>query len=453
MNKNLQFGTDGIRGKADLFPFDTKTLHRIGQAIAQWSKAKYGKNPKLLIGHDTRLSCTRIKQDLISGLTQSELTIVDGAVLPTPAVLQLITQDPTYHFGIVISASHNPYTDNGIKLFDAKQGKLSPEDEATITNYFHAIAESQAPVEVQPPAESQPLTGTQAPSQTEAAKTYKETIKNHFQTNFLTGITIVLDCANGATYDVAPQVFTELGATAIPINVEPNGTNINKEAGSLHPENLQKAVVQAKADIGFAFDGDGDRIIAVNAQGQIKDGDDLLAILLTNPTYTSQGKLVGTIMTNHGLEKFLHKNNKELIRTKVGDKYIAAELQAKNLPLGGEASGHIIIRDYLNTGDGIFVALKILETIIETNNWEMKTFTKTPQILINVPVEQKKDLSTTPYATIIKEHQGKLIDGRMVVRYSGTENLLRVMVEDQTEINAKTIAQNLSQELQKALSC
>lgn len=459
MNKKPEFGTDGIRGRADKFPFTNDALVALGQAIAQWSFTKYQKEkPTILLGHDTRISCKRIKKHLEKGLCSYPLTIIDGNVLPTPAVLQLMQKnnpprsDEKFDFGIVISASHNPYTDNGIKLFDAKTGKITHEDEAIIVKNFYENYANNKPKLIVPQ-------GTVTPW-SQAHMTYVENILEHFPTNPLLeakpygSITIVLDCANGAAESTATTAFLHrtLHVCVWMDGVESDGKNINDGCGATHPEYLQELVIGHKAQVGFAFDGDGDRVIAVNRYGQVKDGDDLLAILLQHPDFQDEKKVVGTIMTNHGFEQHLNRNNKELIRTNVGDKYVAAKMEQENILLGGETSGHIIIRNYLNTGDGTFVALKVLESMIINDNWDMKTFHKTPQFLINVPIAQKKSLDHPPYNTIIKSYKTKLIDGRIVVRYSGTENVLRVMVEDQTENSAQTIAHHLSQQLQKELS-
>jgi len=459
VNKKLEFGTDGVRGKADQFPFTNDALVALGKAIAQWSFTRYYKEkPCILLGHDTRMSCKRIKKYLEKGLCSYPVSIIDAGTLPTPAILQLIQKntppevDKSFDFGIVISASHNPYTDNGIKLFDAKTGKLNHKDETSIIKYFYKN---------HPDTTTQPSfpqgTVIQWPH---AHVGYVENLLTHFPSKPLlkadpyASKSIVLDCANGATVDTAAAAFLRLteGVCLCMEEVEPDGKNINDNCGATAPENLQKLVIKHKALLGFAFDGDGDRVIAVNKFGQIKDGDDLLALLLQHPEFQNETTVVGTVMSNHGFETHLKQNHKKLIRTNVGDKYVAAKMEQENILLGGEASGHIIIKNYLNTGDGAFVALKVLESIIINNNWEMKTFPKTPQLLINVPIAQKKNLDHPPYTTIINNHKAKLIDGRIVVRYSGTENVLRVMVEDQTQDSTQIIAKHLSQQLQKELS-
>jgi len=472
VEKKLQFGTDGIRGKADLFPFTPVALHTLGQAIARWGLEKYATTKlRILLGHDTRVSCQTIKQELIAGLCTEAVEVIDANVLPTPAILQIMQREadakPTHGSapqrclaGIVISASHNHYTDNGIKIFDAKTGKLSHEDETSIVAHFEKLNDEKAPYDTDKTAAQSGFSHTWP----DAKNRYENNITQYFceldppvagnnrlRTKFLSGKKVVLDCANGATYEVAPEIFSALGATVIPIHTTPTGKNINYRCGALHPENLQETVKNEHADIGFAFDGDGDRVIAVNRDGVVKNGDDLLALLLQHPDFANETELVGTIMTNYGFERALQTRNIKLVRTKVGDKYVAAHLEKDKLPLGGEASGHLIIRNYLNTGDGIFVALKVLQAIIAADNWAMETFQKTPQTMINVPILHKKDLGQERYKRIIAQHTRKLLQGRIIVRYSGTENVLRVMVEDQTVDSAQKIAQNLSAALEKEL--
>ena len=278
-------------------------------------------------------------------------------------------------------------------------------------------------------------------------KDYVVRIISYFDSHLLKGKKIVLDCANGATSYVAPAIFNALGAHTIILNDQPNGTNINNQCGALHPQHLQQAVIEHAADIGFAFDGDGDRVIAVNNRGEIKDGDDLLALLSLHPEYSKYHTVVGTIMANQGLEDYLQSKGKLLLRTKVGDKYIAQEIEAYKLMVGGEQSGHIILNDYLPTGDGIFAALRTCHAISITNNWAMKTFTKYPQILVNLNVSSKKDLSTSPLSDIIEATKTKIGSGRILVRYSGTEPVLRIMAEAQDHKTAQDAVNSLCQQL------
>lgn len=445
MNNNL-FGTDGIRNKVGNAPFTVTELPRLGTAIAHWAAQKYAvpnlqNLPLCLIASDTRSSCSFVKTSLISSMLLAPITLIDLGILPTPALVALLQNNNSYHFGIMISASHNPHHDNGIKLIDAKTGKLTELDEKTITSLFYNHAHTN--------------TYTQfgsLRSYAGAAEQYKNHVIAKFTPNFLYGLTIVLDCAHGATYNVAPDIFKALGATIITINNTPDGTNINNSCGALHPEQLINNVHSYNADMGFAFDGDGDRVTIVNKHGEIKDGDDTIALLATHPRYSNEKTIVGTIMSNEGLATHLQSHNKILIRTPVGDKHISAYLAQHNLLLGGEQSGHIIMRDYLNSGDGIFSALSIIEAALHTNNNELHTFAKYPQVLINIPITQKKELTSQPYATIIADYAKKLSNGRLEVRYSGTENLLRVMVESLDKIHALSIGNQLASTLKKELS-
>ena len=436
------FGTDGIRRTVGFHPFTLDALAQLGSAIARWAEYKYGNNPTILLGHDTRISCDFIKAALKVGLLRHSVTVYDVGVLSTPAVCFLTKNNAIFDCGIVISASHNVHTDNGIKIIDGNNIKLLIEDEQRITELFND--DPNHPVNYN-------TLGKQEYWH-KAEQEYIEQVVNRFKRNFLQGRTIVLDCANGATHKLAPRIFKRCGARVITLHKHPNGTNINNRCGSQHPESLQGAVREYKADAGFAFDGDGDRVIAVSRQGNVKDGDDVLALLLDNPRYADQQYVVGTIMTNEGFNVHLKERNKTLLRTPVGDKYVAQKLEEIGTDLGGEQSGHTILRDYLKTGDGVMTALRVMETIIDVNNMDMHTFERYPQILISIPIKTKKDLTQDPLARIIKKYGKQLHGGRIVVRYSGTENCARVMVEDCDEQNTKDIAHNLSAELQCALA-
>jgi phosphoglucosamine mutase len=435
------FGTDGIRATMGTYPFTPNGLQELGKAIAQWATIKYKKNPSILLGHDTRMSSDFVKSALKSGLLLYPVQIYDGHVLTSPAVSQLITFHDTFDCGIIISASHNPYQDNGIKVIDRHQGKLSLEDELAISNLLHYKTIGY----------NYDQLGTDLFWQ-QAEQLYSDHICRFFKTNFLHGRKIVLDCAHGAAYRLAPALFNQFGATTIVLHNKPDGRNINTSCGALHPQSLQKAVIEHQADIGFAFDGDADRVIIVNKAGHIKDGDDILALLLKHPAYQSTSSIVGTIMTNQGFECYVQQHGKKLIRTAVGDKYIAARLFEDNLTLGGEPSGHIIARDYLNTGDGIFIALRVLESIILNDNWALETFHKFPQIIINVPVIQRKDLTIMPFEKHISQCRKELINGRLIIRYSGTEHLLRIMIEDYTYDHAHFLGDRLAQQLSELLN-
>jgi phosphoglucosamine mutase len=435
------FGTDGIRNRVGQMPFTPHDLPRLGAAIARWALNTYAHRPRIMVAHDTRISCSWVLSALESGLLQYPVTLRDAHTLPTPAVCLLAHIQDDIDCGIIISASHNPFHDNGIKII-RKNGKISAHDELMITHFFY---------DTTPTIINYNNLGSRTLYHT-AAQHYIDHVLSIFPHNFLAGKTIVLDCAHGATYAVAHIIFQHLGATTIVLHDSPNGININEESGALHPERTAQAVIEHRADAGFAFDGDGDRVVAIASNGTIQNGDTILALLLDHPRYQNTPQVVGTSMSNHGFAHFLAQRGKELLRTNVGDKYVALALETHNLLLGGEQSGHIIVRDYLNTGDGIFTALRLLETFSITGNWLMQTFSPYPQVLINVPVFQKKDLSLPPFCSIIDEYENQLHAGRCVIRYSGTENLLRIMVEDDTLEHATFIGNALSHQLSKALN-
>lgn len=434
----LTFGTDGIRGNAEQFPFTNQALVRLGRAIAQWAYEKYVQVPSILIGMDTRISGPRIKEHLTQGLVEGGVNVIDAGVLSTPALCKLLMDSSRFHAGIVISASHNPYQDNGVKLFDAVQCKLSVADEQRITELF-ALDTS-----------SEPYAGslTEWP---EASVSYQKLVQAQFPENFLTGVHVVLDCAHGATSSIAPELFTSLGARVTTIANAPDGMNINRDCGATHPEGLRDAVVKFGADCGFAFDGDGDRIVAVNNKGEIKDGDDIVAFLLNHARYSASSAVVGTIMSNQGFAQHVKGLGKAFHRTKVGDKHVVAKMEEDGLLLGGEPSGHVVLRDYMATGDGIFVALRLLEVAIENGLWSLDSFVKYPQVLVNMRVANRGDLTQHPYVGIIAKHETMLDGGRLVVRYSGTELLLRVMVEAEVHDKAHVVAMSLVEQLSKEL--
>lgn len=444
MNNNL-FGTDGIRRRVGDHPLSLESMIPLGKAIARWAQAKYNNKPTILIGHDTRESCSFLKAALKTGLLLHSVNTYDAQVLPTPAVFNIIHREAGFDCGIVISASHNPYQDNGIKIIDASHGKLSLDDELAISNLFQECKQEKQSYEY----------GSLGYDLDwhEAQQRYSNDVISHFDSNLLQGRTVVLDCANGATSTIAPRIFEQLGAHVIAIHHCPTGVNINNNCGSLFPQDLQRVVLKHNADIGFAFDGDGDRLTMVNKRGKIKDGDDILALLATShPLYKKDTSVVGTVMTNRGLELFLQKQHKTLIRTSVGDKFVTEALEQEKLLLGGEQSGHIIANDYLNIGDGIFAALRVVQSIKEVDNWELTTFEKYPQVIISVPIKEKIDLNNPPLAAIIADSKKRLKAGRLLVRYSGTESALRVMVEEETHDDAHHLCTHLSQKLQKELS-
>jgi len=433
------FGTDGIRACVGTFPCTEDDLAKLGHAIGVWATSKYGAQPRLLLGHDTRESAEFMICALSAGLLQSPVAIINVGVLPTPAIIKIATLDASIDGAIIITASHNPFQDNGIKVVDRRAGKLSAQDEQTITNLFYR--------------ETVPNNAPRGKiySLANAEQSYTEALAEYFPTQFLLGKKVVLDCAHGATSTLAPALFSSFGATVITLNNQPDGRNINHHCGATHPETIRDAVVHERADIGFAFDGDGDRVVAVSKNGTIKDGDDILALLLDHPKYVRESTIVATIMSNAGLEEFVVSKNKIIIRTPVGDKHVSAELKNRKLLMGGEQSGHILLADFLNGGDGIFAALRICEVAIQTGNWNLKTFEHVAQIMINVPVEHKRDLQEPSVQTIINAHKAQLNNGTIVVRYSGTENLLRVMIQHKDRVLAEQVGAELVRELKKAL--
>ncbi|KKQ48780.1 MAG: Phosphoglucosamine mutase [candidate division TM6 bacterium GW2011_GWF2_38_10] len=443
MITKLAFGTDGIRAHENDFPFEEKTLFALGRAIGIWAQKKYTTStPEILITSDTRASCPKITAWLATGLMHEQVIVHDGGILPTPGNLLLIKHTPKFNAGIVISASHNPYHDNGIKFFDACSGKISDEDQATIIHLFSTFYDHTAAL---PPV--------QTPTRwAQAQQTYVDFIVQRYPTNTLAGTTIALDCAHGATYEVAPAIFKTLGATLHVINNHPTGYNINQNCGSLFPQTIQKTVETTASTLGFAFDGDGDRLVAVGNDGSLKNGDDVLYLLSQLPQYAHVPALVGTIMSNKGLEFALQQGNKKLIQTAVGDRHVVQAMHTHHLPLGGESSGHTIINDYLPTSDGIVVALELARYALMTQNINLESFVHFPSALINLKVQHKIPLSTPALASLIKAYERKIHPGALLIRYSGTEPILRIMTQAQTQERATEIAQSITQELQALFS-
>lgn len=431
------FGTDGIRGPVGEGFFTRNELSRFGAVFAVWARRAFDRpNPQILIASDTRISCCWIKSCIAAGLLTEQVTMHDVGVLPTPAALNILRADKQFDAALVISASHNPYQDNGIKIL-VPSGKLSAEEEETFTRLWGQI-----------PQASQLQTGPESFGsinyRPEIAELYTHHIIASFPHKFLQGLTVVLDCANGATYKIAPEIFRRLGACVITLGASPNGYNINRLCGSLSTKILQEAVVSHRAHIGFAFDGDGDRVLAINDTGQIKDGDDLLAILLEHPAYADLPAVVGTPMTNGALEKFLINKNKKLIRASVGDRFVAQSLQENGLIVGGEPVGHIILADGIPSGDGIRAALRIVESIKYSNNWHMETFDKFPQEIQTLPRWGTIDLAQEACATVIQCAEKMTNGGRVLVRCSGTEPVIRIMVEAPSQKLAKDTATYLT---------
>jgi len=422
------FGTDGIRGRVGesvITPeFVMKLGYAAGRVLASHEHLPAGKRPTVLIGKDTRISGYMLEASLEAGLSAAGVDVLLTGPMPTPAVAYL-TRALRAQAGIVISASHNPYYDNGIKFFSAQGTKLPDDIE-------HAIEAALAqPMQVMESAQL-----GKAKRVDDAAGRYVEFCKSTYPNHLdLRGLKIVLDCAHGATYHVAPPVFHELGADVIAIGNQPDGLNINEGVGSTHPQALQKAVVEHQADLGIAFDGDGDRVMMVDGAGNLLDGDQLLYIIAMG--LYAKGKLkggvAGTLMTNLALEHALQKHQIPFGRAKVGDRYVLELLQDKNWKLGGENSGHILTLDKHTSGDAIIAALQVLQSVRESGKTLQQLgadLTLYPQVLINVTTKQKLDLNQEAVQTAVKQAETALNgEGRVLLRASGTEPKIRVMVE------------------------
>jgi phosphoglucosamine mutase len=430
------FGTDGIRGKVGEHPITPEFMLRLGYAAGR-VLAAVGKNenrPAVLIGKDTRISGYMFEAALEAGLSSAGVDVYLTGPMPTPAVAYL-TKKLHAQAGIVISASHNPYFDNGIKFFSAEGAKLDDKIE-------HAIeAELDKPMQVMEAL-------GKARRIDDAAEQYIAFCTSTFPADIsLSGLKIVLDCAHGATYHVAPPVFAQLGAEVICIGNKPDGLNINLDVGSTHPQALQKAVVAHQADLGIAFDGDGDRVMMVDSQGNLLDGDQLLYIIATGLQSQAklQGGVAGTLMTNLALEHAFEKQKIPFARAKVGDRYVLELLNEKGWKLGGENSGHILTLDKHTSGDAIIAALQVLHALKQSGKTlAQMTLPLFPQVLINVTTKKKLDLNHSAIQNAVKKAETELNGaGRVLLRASGTEPKIRVMVEGQ---DAKLV-QKLAQEI------
>jgi len=422
------FGTDGLRGQVNIYPMQPEIVIRLGLAAGQYFR-NGEKRHRVVIGKDTRLSGYVFETALTSGLCASGMDVYLVGPMPTPAI-SFLTRNMRADLGIVISASHNPFMDNGIKFFDRDGFKLNDQVEKDITELV--LSEGKRWNIPQPEEVGRAFKIQDSPGR------YIVSLKNSFPSDLtLDGVKIVLDCANGATYRVAPLIFQELGATVVNLGVEPDGLNINRDCGSLHPELMQSKVLESGADLGIALDGDGDRVIVADEKGRILDGDQLMAICARDfmeKDLLPGRKLVATVMSNMALEIFMRENGGELIRTKVGDRFVAESMRQQGTILGGEQSGHLIFLNYSTTGDGILAGLQLLKVMLETG----KTLSELagivepiPQKLVNVPVDRKIPFDQSPEVCrcvqSVEERLGSR--GRVLLRYSGTESLARVMVE------------------------
>jgi phosphoglucosamine mutase len=450
MMGNRLFGTDGLRGQANIFPMLPEIVLRLGLAAGQYFRNGHKKH-RVLIGKDTRLSGYIFESALTSGFCASGMDVYLVGPMPTPAI-SFLTRNMRADLGVVISASHNPFMDNGIKFFDRSGFKLPDRVEDEISELV--LSPDMDWKHPQPEMMGRAFKIQDSPGR------YIVYLKNSFPADLtLDGLKIVLDCANGATYRVAPLIFEELGAKVIKVGVSPDGLNINKKCGSLYPEVAASLVREHGADIGLALDGDGDRLIVVDEQGRVLDGDQIMAICAQDLMEHDQlpGRLlVTTVMSNMALEIFMQEKGGKLLRTKVGDRYVVEAMREKGAILGGEQSGHLIFLNYSTTGDGILAALQLLKIMAQKGKPLSELaglLTPFPQKLINVHVERKVPFEQVPSIQLaIKDAKDKLKGrGRVLLRYSGTEPVARVMVEGENEELVESIAQDLAQAVEDGL--
>lgn len=448
--KKRLFGTDGVRGTANIEPMTSEMALQLGRAIAYVFKKEHRRH-RIVIGKDTRLSGYMLESAMMAGICSMGVDALMVGPLPTPGIA-FITSSMRADAGVVISASHNPYQDNGIKFFSRDGLKLPDEIELMIEDF---IFENHDP--------------SHRPTASEVGKAYRVDdaigryvvfAKNTFPKELtLDGLKIAVDCANGATYKVAPAVFYELGAEVITIGVKPTGENINADCGALYPDHVARLVRETGAHIGLALDGDGDRCIVVDEKGNVLDGDFIMAInaaYLLKRGELRKNTLVSTIMSNSGLEEAIESAGGRVVRTGVGDRAVVEEMLKNGYNLGGEQSGHIIFLDHTTTGDGIITALQLLKIMVEEGKplSELAKVMRTyPQILLNVKVKEKKDLSTLPtVSAALKAVEVKLKHrGRAFIRYSGTEPLARITIEGEDEQEITLMANGLAEVLKKEI--
>ena len=444
------FGTDGIRGVANLEPMTSETAMKLGRASAHLFKRRAGRH-QIVIGKDTRLSGYMLESALTSGICSMGVDVLLVGPMPTPAIA-FLTRSLRADAGVVLSASHNSYQDNGIKFFSSDGFKLPDELEARI----EALIASDEIQHLRPTADEV----GKATRIDDAEGRYIEFVKRSLPRDLdFQGLQIVIDCAHGAAYKVSPKVLRELGATVRVIGDEPNGININDGCGTVHPERLQQAVREHHAHIGIAHDGDADRAIFVCEQGRIIDGDHVMAMMaldLQERELLKRRTVVGTVMSNFGLELALAKAGIALVRTAVGDRYLLERMVADGYNFGGEQSGHFIFLDHNTTGDGLISALQVVALMKRTGRSLSdlaQCMTAVPQILLNIRVNGKPDLDRVPELTqAIRTGEATLNGtGRVLVRYSGTEPVLRIMVEGAEASLIRTVADNLSAVVQRHL--
>ncbi len=444
------FGTDGIRGIANVYPMTSEVALKLGRAVSYIFKERHGRG-RIVVGKDTRVSGYMLETAIASGICSMGLDVWLVGPLPTPGIA-FITSSMRADAGIVISASHNPYQDNGIKIFSGDGFKLPDELEYEIEKLMlDGSLDTLRPVANEV---------GKAHRIDDAVGRYIVFLKNIFpQPYSLDGLRMVVDCAHGAAYKVAPSVFEELGAHVLAVGVEPDGENINKDCGSLYPDRLREQVMEHNAHIGIAFDGDADRVTFVDDKGQVIDGDGAMVVLarhLKKKGGLKQNTLVATIASNMGVETCLRSESIKVLRANVGDRYVLETMLKEDLNLGGEKSGHIVFLDHNTTGDGMVTALKMLHVMIEEQKGLgdlMEGFTEFPQVEKNVRVKEKKPIEDCPGLTGAIQGIRDLLgdEGRVVVRYSGTEMKLRVMVEGVDAKQVDRFAEEIAESARKEL--
>ena len=432
------FGTDGIRGLTNSPPMTAETALRVGQAAGAYFLSRDHRH-RVVIGKDTRLSGYMMESALVAGFASVGMDVVLLGPMPTPAVAML-TRSMRADLGVMISASHNPFADNGIKLFGPDGYKLSDEAEHAIERLLEKEPKLAKPDQI-----------GRAKRIDDARGRYVHFAKATFPDQLrLDGLKVVVDCANGAAYHVAPEALWELGADVVPLGVKPNGLNINDGCGSTHPELLRETVVASGADIGLALDGDADRLIVVDEKGRVIDGDQLMALVATS--YARRGELrggavVATVMSNLGLEQRLAEEKIALKRTAVGDRYVLEEMRASGCNVGGEQSGHIILTDYATTGDGLVAGLQVLAALVEEGKPAselLNQFEPVPQLLKNVRFNGGEPLARQAVKDRIAAAEAELgKHGRLVIRKSGTEPLIRVMAEGRDQAAVERIVDEI----------
>jgi phosphoglucosamine mutase len=452
------FGTDGVRSVAGQFPLDEKTVSLIGQSLTLNLTGELGRAPRIVIGRDTRESGPEIERWLADGAAACGAQVESAGVITTPGVAY-ITRTEAFDAGVVISASHNPYRDNGIKIFSPSGKKLDDQMERRIEEDLQEWSAIQAGGD-----KTESVINDQSNIRVAEAARYKENYLSYLVEEAgrgarLDGMKLAIDCANGAASGIAPELFKRLGATVEVLSATPDGKNINEQCGSLHMENLQKTVLDLGLDLGIAFDGDADRALFVDGSGALVDGDHILLILaehMKSSGALAKDTVVATVMSNIGLEIALRERGIELIRAQVGDRYVLEELLARGASLGGEQSGHIIFPSISLAGDGLITAIEVLRAVKESGHTLTELgskLTKFPQVLINVQVSSKPQLESLPDVMTEIERIEKQLEGRgrLLVRYSGTENLARVMIEGENQNKIEEQARRLAGVIKQAI--